>query len=88
MAVGADGVTRLWHFRPRGVKARRLFAGEDGMAFYRRLAMSSATWILTEIGDGQSSAVIEVFGESGWRLTSTRNDLSGTPRVLEFRRGE
>ena len=68
--------------------ALALFAGEDGMAFYRRLAMSSATWILTEIGDGQSSAVIEVFGESGWRLTSTRNDLSGTPRVLEFRRGE
>lgn len=63
-----------------------LFAGEDGMAFYRRLAASSAQWILTEIGDGQSAAVAGVFGGHGWRFLSARNDLSGTPRVLEFRR--
>ncbi|MBX7133310.1 MAG: peptide chain release factor N(5)-glutamine methyltransferase [Fimbriimonadaceae bacterium] len=67
--------------------ALALYAGEDGMAFYRRLAASSAPWVLTEIGDGQSAAVAGVFEGHGWRLLSARNDLSGTPRVLEFRRG-
>lgn len=82
VALGDPLPPEVAHHEP----ALALYAGEDGMVFYRRLAMSSAPWILTEIGDGQSAAVADVFGESGWRLISTRSDLSGTPRVLEFRR--
>lgn len=63
-----------------------LFAGEDGLEFFRRLArIGTRPGILTEIGMGQEDAVSTMFTEAGWRLIESRRDLAGIVRVLGFR---
>lgn len=67
--------------------AGALFAGEDGLDFYRRLAQSGKRigWLLTEIGDGMESSVVDVFERAGWSLASLQLDLMDKVRVLEFK---
>lgn len=77
---------------PPEVKAHEphmaLYAGEDGLAVYRRLAEESHAFLrpsgtlIVEIGDGQSEAVRRLFEERGWHVERVVDDLSGTPRVV------
>lgn len=65
-----------------------LFAGEDGMDFYRRIARDckAATrdhlWL--EIGDRQEPLVRAIFQQEGWTYQAQRTDLLGWPRALRF----
>ena len=67
-----------------------LFAGSDGLDFYRRLAQESkphlTPWgrMIVEIGDNMAESVSQVFRASGWQLTETHLDLSGMARALVF----
>jgi len=66
-----------------------LYAGADGMDFYRRLAreagdrLTAAGVLLVEIGDGQEPLVEQVF--AGWREVGRWRDLGGRVRVMGFR---
>jgi len=70
-----------------------LFAGDDGLDFYRALAPSLADYIKPdgscyfEIGEDQTGAVMTLLTADD-RLASVavHHDLAGTPRVLEFER--
>ncbi len=70
-----------------------LFAKEDGLAFYRKLAqyakniLSDNSPIFLEVGLGQAPKVIQLFEEYGWTLSKLCLDLSGIERVLVFRSG-
>ena len=64
-----------------------LFAGDDGLAIYRRLipaafsAIVPGGFLTLEIGYGQSNAVIELLAASGFRQIEFVPDLQGIPRV-------
>lgn len=68
--------------------ASALYAGADGLGFYRRLAdevraqLHPGGWFLTELGDGQASAVAALFEGETIRLW---DDLGGEQRVLGIR---
>jgi release factor glutamine methyltransferase len=68
-----------------------LYAGEDGLAVFRRLAeeahgfLRPAGVLATEVGDGQSEAVRRVFEDHGWTAEGVLSDLSGEPRVIVVR---
>ncbi len=65
--------------------------GADGLGCYRRLAaeapiwLKPGGWLLAEFGDGQSPALIELFGQAGWSIEGVEKDLSGRDRVLIVR---
>ncbi len=65
--------------------ASALFAGTDGLDFYRRLSqevpihLSEGGWLLMELGDGQAAMVRALFEEQDQRLWC---DLGGVARVL------
>lgn len=67
-----------------------LAGGADGLAFYRRLFaqapayLRDGAWLLCEMGDSQSEAVLSLAGRnfSGLRV---HEDLSGRARVLSAR---
>ena len=69
-----------------------LDGGEDGLAYYRRIAQEAADFIhpggylLLEVGDGQSAAVEDLLARSA-RLTEVqiRPDLNQVPRVVVAR---
>lgn len=69
-----------------------LDGGEDGLAYYRRIAQEAADFIrpggylLLEVGDGQSAAVEDLLARSV-RLTEVqiRLDLNQIPRVVVAR---
>ena len=69
-----------------------LDGGEDGLAYYRRIAQETADFIrpggylLLEVGDGQSAAVEDLLARSA-RLTEVqiRPDLNQIPRVVVAR---
>ena len=69
-----------------------LDGGEDGLAYYRRIAQEAADFIrpggylLLEVGDGQSAAVEDLLARSE-RLTEVqiRPDLNQIPRVVVAR---
>lgn len=70
-----------------------LDGGADGLAFYRRLAMSMAPYLieggylLLEIGAGQKDAVQNIFAEfPHWQIGPTFKDMAGRIRVVSFRR--
>jgi release factor glutamine methyltransferase len=70
-----------------------LFAGEDGLDTYRRMAGEAAEHIegdypllLLEIGIGQAASVRELFIAGGWQFREGFKDLSGIERVLAFTR--
>lgn len=82
--TGADLDVQVRKFEP----SLALFAGEDGMDFYRRIALEckDATlghlWL--EIGDRQESLVRAIFEEEGWTYQAQQTDPLGWPRALRF----
>lgn len=67
-----------------------LFAGEDGLDFYRPLARSGLSWLvpggwmLLEVGYDQAPEVMALFEEVGWRVHAPVRDLSGIERVVRL----
>lgn len=70
-----------------------LYAKNNGLAAYESIAKNAINWIkpggkiYLEIGDGQTSAVKNIFKTAGWTFVRTEKDLSGIERVLVFRLG-
>jgi release factor glutamine methyltransferase len=73
--------------------ARALFAGEDGLAIYRRLipaawdALVSGGFIVLEIGYGQQASIRNLLAGAGFNQIEFTADLQGIPRVASARRG-
>lgn len=69
-----------------------LFAGEDGLAIYRRLTpqafsvLAPGGWIALEIGYGQRDVVSSLLSEAGFVDVDAMADLQGIPRVLSASR--
>jgi release factor glutamine methyltransferase len=67
-----------------------LFAGDDGLAAYRRLIpqarrlLRQGGYIAMEIGFSLEQGVLELFDES-WEKLPTRADLQGIPRIVSAR---
>jgi release factor glutamine methyltransferase len=72
--------------------AQALFAGENGLAIYRRLvpaafgALVSGGFVVLEIGYGQKQDVAALLEESGFAEINFAPDLQGIPRVASARR--
>lgn len=70
--------------------AQALFAGEDGLEFYREFAgldkypLSPDAVVFLEIGLGQERAIERIFCQTGWQMLGTHRDLNGTVRVLSL----
>jgi release factor glutamine methyltransferase len=73
--------------------AQALFAGEDGLAIYRRLipdafsALVSGGFVALEIGYGQQASIALLLEEAGFTQIAFSADLQGIPRVASARRG-
>lgn len=71
--------------------ALALFAGADGLDFYRRIAqeapahLSPGGKLLLEIGDGQGNAVAALLSP-GFQSIALIRDLNGLPRVIRAER--
>jgi release factor glutamine methyltransferase len=71
-----------------------LFAGEDGLAIYRRLIPAAyelllpGGWLVMEIGFGQEAAIRESLVSNGYIDVHSVPDYQGIPRVAAGRRGE
>ncbi|MGA7340809.1 MAG: peptide chain release factor N(5)-glutamine methyltransferase [Terracidiphilus sp.] len=69
-----------------------LFAGEDGLAVYRRLipeafgALVPGGFVVLEIGFGQRAAIRALLAQSGFEEIGFTADLQGIPRVASARR--
>jgi release factor glutamine methyltransferase len=72
--------------------AQALFAGEDGLAIYRRLipaawtALVSGSYLALEIGYGQEADIRALLAGRGFQATQFFTDLKGIPRVATARR--
>jgi release factor glutamine methyltransferase len=72
--------------------AQALFAGEDGLAIYRRLipaafaALDSGGFVVLEIGYGQQEPVRALLTGTGFNYVEFTTDLQGIPRVATARR--
>ena len=70
--------------------ALALFAGADGLDFYRRIAreapghLFSGGWLLLEVGDGEMDAVAALL-ERDFDPPRRIDDLNGLPRVIAAR---
>lgn len=70
--------------------AEALFAADEGLAAYRRLAseapraLSKGGCCVVELGDGMAGDVERTFTERGWLTLGFRDDLSGMPRAAAF----
>lgn len=68
-----------------------LFGGEDGLAFYRRIALkapahlANAGWLLLEIGAAQAKSVREILEEASFVVEEILKDLGGRDRVVVAR---
>lgn len=68
-----------------------LFAGEDGLSFYRRIAREAPSyleaegWLLLEIGDTQFEDVAALLAEDFEKISLIR-DLGGRPRGVQAKR--
>ncbi len=86
VAVGDELPAEVAGFEPEVA----LYAGEDGLAFYRRLASEAAGYLdseaalLLEAGDRAAARVEEIFVGAGWRTEGWRDDLMGMPRAGTF----
>lgn len=65
-----------------------LFAGEDGLDFYRRLAdratqmIEPGGWLLLEVGFNQAPEVNALLDAAGWSVHTPVRDLAGIERVV------
>lgn len=70
------------HYEP----AEALFAGEDGLAVYRRLAPAArragAAFVALEVGQGQASDAANLLRAAGYTSTAVDSDLAGIERVV------
>jgi release factor glutamine methyltransferase len=72
--------------------AQALFAGEDGLAVYRRLipaafrALGVGGFVELEIGYGQQEAVQALLADEGFSGIEFTEDLQKIPRVVVARR--
>jgi len=86
IAVGESLSAEVHDFEP----AEALFAGDDGLTFYRRIADESAAYlteggrIAVEVGHTQAEAVTELFTTQDFQA-EVRKDLSGIDRVVVSR---
>jgi len=68
-----------------------LDGGEDGLDFYRQLALMSRDFlnpsgqICVEIGQGQEAQIKALFAAQGFCLIAQQDDLAGICRVLMFK---
>ena len=68
-----------------------LFAGSDGLDFYRRLLPEAPRYLkpdgylVFEIGYGQLSAILSLIDRSALELVDVTNDLQGLPRTITAR---
>ncbi len=66
--------------------AEALFAGEDGLAVYRRLIPAAraagAAVVALEVGEGQAGPVAALLREAGFERTAAERDLAGIERVV------
>jgi release factor glutamine methyltransferase len=71
--------------------ATALYAGEDGLAIYRRLVpeavehLAPGGHLLLEIGHGQRDSLQRLLEQSGFEDIRFMNDLQGIPRVAAGR---
>jgi release factor glutamine methyltransferase len=81
---GANLAPEIVRYEP----AVALYAGEDGLDVYRRLAPAAAgaSFVAFEIAGWQAEAVTEVVRSAGFVSTETRRDLAGIDRVVVGRR--
>lgn len=72
--------------------AQALFAGEDGLAIYRRLipaafrALAPDGFVVLEIGYGQQAGVRPLLEDAGFTHIAFTADLKGIPRVASAQR--
>ncbi|MGB7265492.1 MAG: peptide chain release factor N(5)-glutamine methyltransferase [Terracidiphilus sp.] len=72
--------------------SQALFAGDDGLAIFRRLipaafaVLASGGFVVLEIGYGQSNAINALLQASGFQDVGFTADLQGIPRVASARR--
>lgn len=65
-----------------------LDGGEDGLVFYRRLAVEAPAWLrpggrlMVEFGDGQEAVLPALFAAAGWAVPTVLPDHSGRARIL------
>jgi len=70
-----------------------LDAGDDALAFYRRIARTAGAHLvpggalLVEVGIGQAEEVARLFAEAGLRDVRTTRDLGGIERVVSAQAG-
>ncbi|MBQ2945865.1 MAG: peptide chain release factor N(5)-glutamine methyltransferase [Clostridia bacterium] len=68
-----------------------LFGGDDGLDFYRALAVKQKQSLklnglfILEIGENQAKSVTDIFTDNGYERLELINDYSGNNRVLIFR---
>jgi len=71
-----------------------LDGGADGLDFYRRLATEAGAFLtpggklMLEFGDGQETALAQLFFDEKWIVEEIVADYSSRPRILIARRGE
>lgn len=74
----------VWFYEPR----HALDGGEDGLAFYRRIAAGARAYlaaggaVMVEIGAGQAPEVEGLFRSAGFCTIDTVRDLAGIERVV------
>jgi len=84
VATGAELPPEVAGYEPH----EALYAGLDGLDFYRRLALEArhrlVSWgrLIVELGDGMEPEVSAMFTEHGWTVVEARPDLGGMPRAL------
>ena len=72
--------------------ATALYAGEDGLAIYRRLIpeafehLEAGGYLWLEIGHGQRDALRELLSQGGLVEIGFVDDLQGIPRVAKARK--
>ena len=66
---------------PDGLDVYRAFIPECSLLFFR-IAVQKKGALAVEVGEGQASAVAELFREAGFGEVETRRDLAGIERVV------
>ena len=71
-----------------------LFAGDDGLDLYRRIAAESKHhlrpqgWLAVEVGYKQAATVAEILTAEEWEISQILKDLAGIPRVVVCHRAK